>query len=693
MKKKNLLFEIGVEDLPAKNLNIFSEKVKKNIGDSFLNNNINFSSIDNFFTNIRLTFLVNDIEESIKIPKKEIKGPSYDKCFDNEGSPTKTVLGFAKKYKVSIDTLLKKKFEDKDYIFYEQPEEIIKVKDRLPHILEEALKNVEAQKGMRWGESKISFIRPIRWLLLLYGDENLSSEIFGIQTRNKTFGNKCISNSEIKINNIDEYFISIQKNGVEVHESKRKELICKEIQNIIRQNKFDDSIDSSLINELTNMTEYPYVYLGKFPKKYLNLPDEVLRYVIQDTQKYLLVYKDNKISNFFIGVSNVKVSSVIVEGNERVINPRLDDANFFITKDLANNIFEKKDFLKRVIFHKKLGSMFDKVQRIIEISSYINAQTYRDNKILFKEIAEVCKLDLISNMVVEIPKLQGYIGTYYAEQTNFKTVVANGIKDHYSPKNPEDSIPETIDAQIVSMADKIDTIVGIFLINEKPTGTRDPLAIRRLSNGLLRILLNTEHSLSLTKLVDETHKLISYKLVDLKKNNEALFDCNEFLKEKLISLFREDYGFPLDVISSVVGNDKDINPFDMLQKIEALNLVCLNESCQGLFTNAKRVSNILKKSNQDFTSSINENLLRESSEKILYNSIKEIDDSLKQLLDKRSYEDYLKKLNGLNFYIESFFDEVMINDKEEQIKLNRLSLLALINKNYTKFANIAILSH
>ena len=691
--KKKLLFEIGVEDLPAENLNIFSEKIKKNIEDSFLNNNINFRSIENFFTNIRLTFTVNDIEENIKIPKKEIKGPSYDKCFDNEGSPTKTVLGFAKKYKVSIDSLTKKQFENKDYIFYEQPEEIIKVKDRIPYILEDALKNVEDQKKMRWGESEISFIRPIRWLLLLYGDENLSCKICGIETRNKTFGNKCIVNNEIKINNIDEYFVSIKKNGVEVHQSKRKELICKEIQNIIRQNKFDDNIDSSLVDELTNMTEYPYVYLGKFPEKYLDLPDEILRYVIQDTQKYFLVYKDNKIANFFIGISNVKVNSVIIKGNERVINPRLDDANFFITKDLSNNIFEKKDFLKRVIFHKKLGSMYDKVQRIIEISSYINSQSYRDNKILFKEIAEVCKLDLISNMVVEIPKLQGYIGAYYAKQNDYETVVANGIRDHYSPRNPEDGIPETIDAQIVSMADKIDTIVGIFLVNEKPSGTRDPLAIRRLSNGLIRILLNTKHNVSLTKLVDETHKLISSRLIDLKKNRGAILDCNEFLKEKLISYFKEDYGFPIDVISSVVSQDKDINPFDMLKKIEAVNLIYLNESYQGLFTNAKRVSNILKKSNQDFSSSINENLLRESSEKILYNSIKEIDDSLKQLLDKRSYEDYLKKLNGLNFYIESFFDEVMINDKEEQIKLNRLSLLALINKNYTKLANIAILSH
>ena len=691
--KKNLLFEIGVEDLPAKNLNIFSEKIKKNIEDSFLNNKINFRSIDNFFTNIRLTFTVNDIEENIKIPKQEIKGPPYDKCFDNEGTPTKTVLGFAKKHKVSIDLLSKKEFENKNYIFYEQPEEIIKVKDRLPHILEEALKNVEHQKRMRWGGSKISFIRPIRWLLLFYGDENLSCKICGIQTRNNTFGNKCISNNEITINNIDEYFINIEKNGVELHQSKRKELINREIKNIIKQNKFDDNIDSSLIDELTNMTEYPHIYLGKFPEKYLDLPDEVLRYVIQDTQKYFLVYRDNKIANFFIGVSNVKVNSIIIKGNERVINPRLDDANFFITKDLASNIFEKKDFLKRVIFHKKLGSMFDKVQRIVEISSYINSQSYRDNKILFKEIAEVCKLDLISNMVVEIPKLQGYIGAYYAKETGLTTVVANGIKDHYSPKNPEDGIPGTVDAQIVSMADKIDTIVGIFLINEKPSGTRDPLAIRRLSYGLIRILLNTKHSLSLTKLVDETQKLISNKLTDLKKNHKAVSDCNEFLTEKLISTFKEDYGLPIDVISSVVGHDKDINPFDMLKKIEAVNLVYLDKSYQGLFTNAKRVSNILKKSNQDFSSIINENLLRESSEKILYNSVKDIDESLKQLLDNRSYEDYLKKLNGLNFYIESFFDEVMINDKEEQIKLNRLSLLALINKNYTKFANIAILSH
>ena len=692
MAKKNLLFEIGLEDLPAKNLNIFSEKIKKNIENNFLKNQITFRSIDNFYTNLRLVFFVKEIEENIIKQKKEIKGPPYDKCFDENGLPNKVGLGFAKKYNTEINSLYKKKIDDRNYLFYKQPERISKIKEILPSILEDSLESIEDQKKMRWGDSEVYFIRPIRWMLIVLNDEIIFSEILGIKSGNITYGNKCLSCNPIKIKNTSEYFSKIKEKGVEIDQGIRKKIIQTDIENIIKKNKFDNEIDSNLIDELTNMIEYPYIYLGKFPEKYLDLPNKVLKYVIQDTQKYSLVQKNKKIINYFVGISNIEINQSIVEGNERVINPRLDDAKFFISKDLQDNIFGKKDFLKRIVFHKKLGSMFDKVQRISEISSYINAQSYRDNKLKFKEIADLCKLDLISNMVVEIPKLQGYIGSFYAEKSNFDEVVANGIKEHYSPKNPEDDIPKSVDAQIVSMADKIDTIVGIFLVNEKPSGTRDPLAIRRSTNGLLRVLLGTDHSISLTKLVDATYKVISCKFTHLRNNKEALTDCHIFLKDKLITLFEEDYRFRSDLISSVINNGTDINPFKALKKITALDSIIENKDYEQLFLNAKRVSNILKKSKVDSQVSIDENLLKESSEKFLYSSFKENEENLKSLFENGLYKEYLKEINELNSYVVKFFDEVMINDNEEEIKLNRISLLILINKSYISLANLAILS-
>ena len=692
MAKKNLLFEIGLEDLPAKNLNIFSEKIKKNIENNFLKNQITFRSIDNFYTNLRLVFFVNDIEENIIKQKKEIKGPPYDNCFDENGLPNKVGLGFAKKYNTEINSLYKKKIDNKNYLFYEQPERISKIKEILPSILEDSLESIEDQKKMRWGDSEVYFIRPIRWMLLVLNDEIIFSEILGIKSGNITYGNKCLSCNPIKVKNTSEYFSKIKEKGVEIDQGIRKKIIQTDIENIIKKNKFDNEVDSNLIDELTNMIEYPYIYLGKFPEKYLDLPNKVLKYVIQDTQKYSLVQKNKKIINYFVGISNIEINQSIVKGNERVINPRLDDAKFFISKDLQDNIFGKKDFLKRIVFHKKLGSMFDKVQRISEISSYINTQSYRDNKLKFKEIAELCKLDLISNMVVEIPKLQGYIGSFYAEKSNFDEVVANGIKEHYSPKNPEDDIPKSVDAQIVSMADKIDTIVGIFLVNEKPSGTRDPLAIRRSTNGLLRVLLGTDHSISLTKLVDATYKVISCKFTNLRNNKEALTDCHIFLKDKLITLFEEDYRFRSDLISSVINNGTDINPFKALKKITALDSIIENKDYEQLFLNAKRVSNILKKSKVDSKVSIDENLLKESSEKFLYSSFKENEENLKSLFENGLYKEYLKEINELNSYVVKFFDEVMINDNKEEIKLNRISLLTLINKSYISLANLAILS-
>ena len=691
MEKKKLLFEIGLEDLPAKNLNIFSEKLKKNIEENFFQNNIDFESIDNFYTNIRLIFLVNNINEEIILEKKLIKGPPLDKCFDQLGKPTKTGLGFAKKYGSSIEDLSEKELDGKKYLYYEKPETIINVKDKLPNILEDSINKVEEQKKMRWGSSKISFIRPIRWMLLLLEKENISSQILGIKTEDYTFGNKSLSGKKIQIRSIEEYFIKLKSANIEINHKNRQKIIQDEIENIIDKNGYDKKIDLKLISELTNMVEYPYIYLGKFPKKYLDLPDEVLTYVIQETQKYSLVFKSNKITNNFIGVSNVIANKNIIQGNERVINPRLDDAQFFISKDLSNNIFKNKEFLKRVIFHKKLGSMFDKVQRIIEISNYINAQSYQNKKLLCKEIAEVCKLDLISNMVVEIPKLQGYIGSYYANKIGLDPIVADGIKDHYAPRNPEDNLPKSSDAKIVSLADKLDTIVGIFLVKEKPSGTRDPLGIRRSVNGVLKILLEINYSIDLTKLINEVHRVIYCKLNNLKDNQNALNDCETYIKEKLFSLFKENYNYEDNVIRSVVDNTKNINPHQSQKKIKAINTILTNDDYQQLFSNAKRVSNILKKSNLALTGNIKENLLRESSEKILYNTIIKIEDDLKILLAKSDYENYLKELNSLNSCIKTFFEEVMINDKEEGIKLNRLSLLSLINNHYNNLANIAIL--
>lgn len=693
MVNKKLLFEIGVEDLPSKNLDIFSEKIKKSIEENFKKNSIDFSSINNFYTNIRLVFVVNEISEEIILEKKIIKGPPLDKCYDNSNNPTKTGLGFAKKYNTELHLLKEKEIDGKKYILYERQEVRIKIKDILPKIIEESINKVEEQKRMRWGNVDISFIRPIRWILLMLDNNHLPVTILGITTNNYTYGNKINSSEKIKINNYDEYFSLLKKENLEIDREVRKDIIKKEIHDIILSKEFEENVDNELVDELSNMVEYPFVFMGSFPKKYLDLPKEVLEYVIQDTQKYFLTYQKKEITNFFIGVSNVKINKHIIKGHERVINPRLDDAQFFISKDLSSNIFMKKDFLKRVIFHKKLGSMFDKVQRITELSSYINTQSYADKNLLFKEIAEICKLDLISSMVVEIPKLQGYMGCYYAKKLGINNTISEGIREHYAPRNAEDEIPSSVDAQIVSMADKLDTVVGIFLVNEKPTGTRDPLGIRRSTNGFLRILIKTNFSINLTQLINFSSRLIYSKFHGLKDNEEALQECHSFFTEKLMLIFKEDYGFNEGVILSVVNNNKTVNVYEILRKIKALEDILENPNYKELFGNAKRVSNILKKSNLSLPSNIEENLLRESSEKILYNAINNIRDELNLSLEKNNYAEYLEKLNTLNPYVKIFFDEVMINANEENIKLNRLSLLHSINNFYTNVANVSILSH
>lgn len=695
MTTKNLLFEIGTEDLPPNNLKNFSKKICDNIEINLKKNNIKYSSIDNFYTNIRLTFIINNIEEEIYVKEKLIKGPLISQCFDKSNNPTKTGLGFSLKNNVDFNNLDKKTIDGKEYLFYKQPEKIINVLNIIPSILVKALDSVEDQKNMRWGDCDTLFIRPIKWILLIFGSENINCEILGIKTCNYTFGNKVLNNNKIFVNNIEEYKSLLIKENIEINQETRKDNIKKDLVKIFQKNDFDHSINKSILEEVANMAESPHLFLGKFPKKYLDLPKEVLTYVVQDTQKYFLIYKKNKMTNFFVGLSNVKINENIIRGNERVVIPRLDDAKFFINKDLKSDIFSKKSMLKKVIFHKKLGSMFDKVNRIINLSMYINSISYNNEKLLVREIAEICKIDLISSMVVEIPKLQGVIGQYYAEKNNKDSIISEGIRDHYLPKNSQDSIPGSKDAQLVSMADKLDTVVGIFLVNEKPTGTRDPLGIRRAANGFLRIILQIEYNLSLTDLIEHSAKIIyentSYFNKKLKKAN-SLEDCHQFFKDKLLSTIRDDFGFQENIILSVMNNEQNIIPYDLLKKIEAVKITINNSNYKDLFSNAKRISNILKKSDIQVPDEINENLLRESSEKILYNAISNIKEELELSLNQKKYEAYLIKLNELNKFIIAFFGEVMINVDEEEIKLNRLSILSTLNRYYNKIANLTVLA-
>lgn len=689
---KNLLFEIGTEDLPPNTLRNFSKKIKDNIELNLKKNNVRYSSVINFYTNIRLTFIINDIEEEINIKEKLIKGPLISQCFDESSNPTKAALGFSSKYNVDFNKLEKKSINGKDYLFYKQPKKITKVSDIIPMILEKALDSIEDQKKMRWGDNDTSFIRPIKWILLIFGTENIKCEILGIKTCNYTFGNKVLNNNKIIINDIEEYKLSLINENIEIDQEIRKDKVKKDLIKILQKNDFDNSIDKNTLEEVTNMAESSHLFLGKFPEKYLDLPKEVLAYVIQDTQKYFLIYKKNKMTNFFVGSSNVKINKNIIKGNERVVIPRLDDAKFFINKDLKNNIFSKKNMLKKVIFHKKLGSMFDKVERISKLSVYINSITYNDKKLLVRQIAEICKLDLISNMVVEIPKLQGIIGKYYAEKCNKNKIISEGIKDHYLPKNSEDLLPSSKDAQLVSMADKLDTVVGIFLVNEKPTGTRDPLGIRRATNGVLRIILQIECNLSLTDLIDNSAKIIYENISCSNKKNLGLEECHQFFKDKLISTLRDNFGFQENIILSVIKSQKNIIPYDLLRKIEAVKIIINNPRFKDLFSNAKRISNILIKSDLKVPDEINENLLRESSEKMLYNAINNFKKELELSLNQKKYVVYLKTLNELNDFIIDFFAEVMINVEEEEIKLNRLSILSTINNYYNKVANFSVLA-
>ena len=676
MKTHDFLLELGTEELPPKLLLKLSNSLKDNLSLELQKLNIGLDTIKAFATPRRLAISISALQSKQQDQIIEKKGPSTQ-------SPEMAINGFAKSCGVDVTDLEKKELGGKEYFFYSKEESGQSISDLLPDVIEKSIKDIPITRAMRWGNSDYSFVRPVHWLVLLLDKNVVPAKIMGLESGRATRGLR-FQESSLELSHAKDYEqIMSGKAQILVDFSKRKELIRDQVLSVAQKNDAEVVIDESLLDEVCALVEYPRAFSGGFDKKFLDIPQEAIISAMKLHQKYFhLVDSKGKLLPLFISVANIESTNlqVIVDGNERVIHPRLADSEFFWNQDKAKRLEERLPELDGVMFMKSLGSMGQKAKRIESLSFHIADLVGFDKKASARA-GLLSKSDLLSEMVGEFADLQGIMGGYYALNDGETKAVSVAIREHYQPRFSGDKVPSTREGLVVAIADKLDTITGIYGIGQAPTGSKDPYALRRLALGLLRILLEAKIELNLKSLIDYSLNL-HLKEVD-KGCGDAIYS---FMMDRLKAYYK-DANIDSNVYEAVLAISPD-SPLDFHLRVEALSEFTQNEDSKSLIESNKRIANILKDSNEK-NEKLNPKILIDDSEVKLFNATESLS---KQLSGIKEYKEVMKSLIDLKDLIDSFFDNVMVNADDEKLKSSRLALIRRIRSLFLSVADISYLS-
>ena len=668
-----LLFEVGVEELPSRFVSSTLDQIKNNLTKMFNENRIQFDDIKTYGTPRRLTFIVENISERQSNLEEEVKGPSKKIALDADGNFTKPALGFMKSKGLKEEDVVFKIVGKDEYIFGTIRQEGKETSEVLKTILPEAVKNVTFPKAMRWGGRNMRFARPIRWMVTLLNDKVFEIDLEGIKSSNVTKGHRFLGQSEFEVNSLEDYLTKLEENFVILDQDKRKELIRKQCIEVANSLGGEVEFDEDLLEEVTHLVEYPTAFYGEFNEDYAKLPKEVVTTPMQQHQRYFPVVKDGKLLPNFIAVRNGNDYRIdkVKAGNEKVLVARLEDALFFYKEDTKNSLESYTEKLKSVVFQAKLGTVYDKTLRIENLSSnIIDLLNLQQDKEDAKRAAKLCKSDLVTNMVFEFTELQGIMGREYAKVSGENEAVCEAIFEHYLPRFAGDILPKTNAGIALAIADKLDSIAGFFAIGIQPTGSQDPYALRRQALGVLNILMDSKIDIDLKELVKLS--LDNYSNLEFNKE-EVINSIMEFFKERIKNLFR-DLGIRYDVIEAVLSSEiNDIS--DMYLRANELNNWLNKDELVEMLTAFNRVSTLAQKA---ISNDVNEELLKEEAEINLYKEFNNTKVKVEELLKDKKYSEALDSFASLRPSIDSMFDSVMVMDKDEAIKNNRLGLLKQI---------------
>ena len=676
MKTHDFLLELGTEELPPKLLLKLSNSLKDNLSKELEKLSIKSDSIKAFATPRRLAISISELQSKQQDQVLEKKGPSTQ-------SPEMAINGFAKSCGVDVSELEKKELGGKEYFYYSKEETGQSVSELLPDAIEKSIKDIPITRAMKWGSSDYSFVRPVHWLVIMLDKNIVPAKIMGLESNRITKGLRFID-PMIELKHAKDYEqVMSDKAQILVDFAKRKELIRDQVLSVAQKNNAEVVIDESLLDEVCALVEYPRAFSGSFDKKFLDIPQEAIISAMKSHQKYFhLVDIQGQLLPLFISVANIESSNIkaIVDGNERVIHPRLADSEFFWNQDKAKKLEERLPDLDSVMFMKSLGSMGQKAKRIESLSSHISDLVGFDQKASARA-GLLSKSDLLSEMVGEFADLQGIMGGYYATNDGETQAVSVAIREHYQPRFAGDKVPSTNEGLVVAIADKLDTISGIYGIGQAPTGSKDPYALRRLALGLLRILLEAKIELNLKSLIDYSLNL-HLKEVDRSCGD----DIYSFMMDRLKAYYK-DANIDSNVYEAVLAVSPE-SPLDFHLRVEALNEFTQSENSKSLIEANKRIANILKDSNEK-NETLNPKILIDDSEIKLFNASESLS---KKLSGSKDYQEVMKSLIDLKDSIDSFFDNVMVNTDDDKLKSSRLALIRKIRLLFLSVADISYLS-
>lgn len=684
---KDLLLEIGTEEIPASFLAPASESLKNIITKFLADSRISYKDTKSFYTPRRIALIVSKVALKQAEQMFELQGPPKKFAYDQEGKPTKVAEGFANANKVKVKDFYIKQTLKGEYVFAKKQAEQISIEQLLREHLADLIFSLQFPKSMRWQKnSKLRFARPIRWITLLYGDKPVEVEVDGLVSSNISFAHRNTNKTKVKIVNAKAYDKILKKYDVIVKPVERKEYIRKQLNTLAREVRGRVVEDSELLDEATNICEMPTPILCEFKPEYLNLPSVVLITALKThTRSFAVksIASDMLLANF-IAITNTPTGNTkqVSYWYEEAVEARLEDAKFYFEEDLKFGFEKRVKEEKNVVWIENLGTLFDKTSRLEKISYVIAQRLPSINNNILLRAAYLCKADLLTNMVreKEYTSLQGIMGGIYANLSGEYEQVGQVIAEHYLPKSADDKLPQTIEGAILSIADKLDNIIGAFVINEIPSGSMDRFGLRRQANAINTICLDKQIFLDLTPIIEIT---VSY--FNKSEDVELFTKIKEFFIERLNSVLI-DRGFKYDVVNAVLASQK-IDVLDMFNRAQTLSEFRRAEQFEALVIGQKRVHNILKGITESFA--INPELLKETAEVDLYNKAKSIESQLHNLVANHNYKNALDLLLSLRPMIDAFFDKVLVMTDDINLKNNRLGLLQFIK---TLFLQVADLS-
>ena len=687
MTTQNFLVEIGTEELPPKALKTLATSFADNVEAELNQAGLTFDKIEWFAAPRRLAVKVLNL--ATQQPSKEIekRGPAVSAAFDAEGKPTKAAEGWARGCGITVEQAERIATDKGEWLVHRAKIEGQPTKNLLNDIVANALAKLPIPKPMRWADKTVQFIRPVHTVTMLLGDELIEGEILGVASARTIRGHRFLGEKEFEIQHADQYPQLLREKGSVVADfnERKAEILAKSQAKATALGGVAD-IEESLLEEVTSLVEYPNVLAAKFEERFLAVPAEALVYTMKGDQKYFPIYdKDGKLLPHFIFVSNINPEdpTAIIEGNEKVVRPRLTDAEFFFKTDLKQKLVDRLPRLETVLFQQQLGTLRDKTDRIEQLAGEIAKQIGADEA-KAKRAGLLSKCDLMTNMVFEFTDTQGVMGMHYARHDGEDEEVAVALNEQYMPRFAGDELPKSLVASAVALADKFDTLTGIFGIGQAPKGSADPFALRRAALGALRIIVEKNLPLDLEDLVKKSTALFGDKLT----NQNVVADVVDFMLGRFRAWY-QDEGIAVDVIQAVLAR-RPTRPADFDARVRAVSHFRTLDSAEALAAANKRVANILAKAEGDI-GEIDMALCVEPAEQVLAQSVLSLAKEVQPLIAQGEYTAVLDKLAGLRQPVDNFFDNVMVNAEDAKLRQNRLAILNTLQGLFLQVADISLL--